>query len=549
MPITTSRRRFLTRATAFGSGAALGFTVNGLTFRLPQASADGSRPCDREPYEPSGAFVSPDDPRYPDLVRGWNGRFIGTPDYVRVVTSTSQVAHALAEAVATGKRPAVRSGGHCLEDFVTNPGVRVVIDMSPMNRITYDRQRNAIMVEPGATLRQVYKTLYTRWGVTVPGGICPSVGAGGHFAGGGYGPLARRLGIVPDYIAAVEVVTVDRFGNPRRAVASSERDDPNRELWWAHTGGGGGNFGIVTRYWLRAPGSRSSEPVDLLPAPPRMTRLTQLAFPWAALDQTRFRNLLLNYIHWYEAHSAPGAAESRLAADFFGLHQASSPAVAVNVSTDPTESDADALVANFRSALEDGVGTPLVSERVLPWLQSTNAIGYADTGDVVGRRSKAKGTYLRRAWSDAQVATTYRYLTETNIEVPLAGVLIGAYGGQAGAVHPDATATPQRDSILKVLHTIHWADPALDASSLAWVREFYREVNIETGGVPDLDGVSDGSYINYADVDLADPAWNTSGIPWHDLYYKQAYPRLQEVKAKWDPRGVFQHALSVQPPS
>ena len=50
-----------------------------------------------------------------------------------------------------------------------------------------------------------------------------------------------------------------------------------------------------------------------------------------------------------------------------------------------------------------------------------------------------------------------------------------------------------------------------------------------------------------ADVDLADPQWNTTGVPWHALYYKDNYPRLQRIKARWDPRHVFHHALSIRP--
>jgi aclacinomycin oxidase len=48
-------------------------------------------------------------------------------------------------------------------------------------------------------------------------------------------------------------------------------------------------------------------------------------------------------------------------------------------------------------------------------------------------------------------------------------------------------------------------------------------------------------------VDLADPEWNTSGVPWSTLYYKANYARLQRVKARWDPLDVFHHALSIRP--
>jgi len=56
----------------------------------------------------------------------------------------------------------------------------------------------------------------------------------------------------------------------------------------------------------------------------------------------------------------------------------------------------------------------------------------------------------------------------------------------------------------------------------------------------------DGAFINHPDADLADPVLNASGVPWHTLYYKTNYPRLQRIKAQWDPRNVFRHALSIR---
>jgi FAD/FMN-containing dehydrogenase len=70
-----------------------------------------------------------------------------------------------------------------------------------------------------------------------------------------------------------------------------------------------------------------------------------------------------------------------------------------------------------------------------------------------------------------------------------------------------------------------------------------------TGGVPVPNDANEGSYINYPDVDLADPEWSTSGVPWHTLYYKGNYPRLQRVKARFDPKNVFRHPLSIELPA
>ncbi|MEV0704461.1 FAD-binding protein [Saccharopolyspora sp. NPDC050389] len=95
---------------------------------------------------------------------------------------TSQVRAAVQDAVRAGKRISIRSGGHCDEDFVYNPGIDVVVDLSEMTRVYYDPEMRAFAVEPGAELLDVYETLYRRWGVVIPGGMCYSVGAGEHIS-------------------------------------------------------------------------------------------------------------------------------------------------------------------------------------------------------------------------------------------------------------------------------------------------------------------------------------------------------------------------------
>src|SRR5882724_791799 len=189
----------------------------------------------------------PDDPRYRAVVeKRFNKRFGASPDYVRLVGSTAQVIWAVEAAVREERRLVVTSGGHCLEGFVADPEVRVILDVSPMKGIEYDKERRAISVEAGATVGETFRALAERWGTVIPLGEWPEIGMGGHVAGGAFGFLCRQLGLAADYLYAVEVVAVDERGQASSVVATRENSDPNRELWWAHTGGGGGNFGIVT---------------------------------------------------------------------------------------------------------------------------------------------------------------------------------------------------------------------------------------------------------------------------------------------------------------
>lgn len=498
--------------------------------------------------EPPGfgpVTVRPGDPRYENLLRGNNFRFVGRPDEIRVVGSTDQVVRAVQEAVRSGRQVAARSGGHCFENFTADPSVRMLLDLSPMESVGYDARRRAFVIEPGATLGRVYRTLDKGWGVTIPAGGCPEVGAGGHIAGGGYGPLSRRYGSVVDHLYGVEVVVVDRHGTARAVVATREPDDPNRDLWWAHTGGGGGNFGIVTRYWLRSPGATGTDPGRLLPPAPSQMLVCLVVWSWAGMTQAAFTRLLRNFGTWHERNSAPGSPGTGLYPVLLPTHR-SAGTFSMVIQADAGIANVDGLVTDLVSAVTAGTGVePVVNERrTMPWLHATTWPGTGEPGDAVTRRYKIKAAYLRRALTDAQVATIYRYLTSPP-DMPNAGMLLVGYGGQVGTVPSGATAVAQRDAVMKAVYQTTWTDEADDAANLAWVRAFYRDVYRDTGGVP----ASDGSYINYPDVDLADPAWNTSGMPWHALYYADNYPRLQQVKARWDPTNAFHHALAIRPPS
>ncbi|MEU7752211.1 FAD-binding oxidoreductase [Micromonospora sp. NPDC049171] len=490
--------------------------------------------------------VRPGDPQYADLVRGVNQRWVGRPGQVVVATSTADVVRAVQQAARSGRRLSVRSGGHCFENFVSDPAVEVLLDLAGLDQIGFDPARRAFVVGAGARLEEVNRRLFTGWGVALPAGSCPSVGVGGHIAGGGYGPLSRLFGLTVDHLYAVEVVVADRSGSARAVLATREADDPNRELWWAHTGGGGGNFGVVTRYWFRSPGADTSDPRRLLPRPPAELLVNTVIWPWEAMDRAAFTRLLLNYSRWYAARNRPGRVENHLYSHLITFHR-SGGAVVLNTQVSGQAPDADGLLDEFLEAIGDGVGVPMQStvRRRLPWLLGTQWSGFADR--PVGRRIKGKSALHRSAFTEAQAAAIHRALVSTDYTHPGSGVLIAPYGGQVSAVTGSATASSHRDAALILLYVSEWDNEAEDATHLRFLREFYRGVYASTGGVPVRDGSTAGAYINYPDVDLRDPAWNSSGTSWQELYYGENYKRLRRVKSQWDPLRLFHHQLSVEP--
>ncbi|MEU7580463.1 FAD-binding oxidoreductase [Streptomyces sp. NPDC041068] len=542
-----TRRRIL-RQSALAGGTALAVATADAVpaFGRARAAAADAVAAAATVSDLDAITVRPADTRYQELIRGTNQRWVGRPDYVRLVYTADQVVDAVREAVTAGKRVAVRSGGHCYEGFTTDPEIKVVIDLSELADVSFDAEKRAFVVEPGAWLSDVYTALFKRWGVTLPGGSCPSVAAGGHIVGGGYGALSRMFGLTVDHLYGVEVVVVGKDGTVRKVLATRDSDDPElRDLWWAHTGGGGGNFGIVTKYLLRTPGASGTDPAKLLPRPPAELLTSTVTWSWEGMTQAGFKRLVKNYGDWFAAHGAADSSCLDLFSQLKAAHR-SSGGILMVTQIDATRPDAQRDLDAFVAAIGKGVPvTAKTATQRLPFLHATKWPGFAGGDPTL--RFEDKSAYMRASFPDDQLTAMYKHLTRTDYSNPAALLLIAAYGGRINAVDADATAVAQRDSVMKLQYLAFWQDASEDDKHLAWVREFYRDVYAATGGVPAPGRVTDGCFVNYADIDLSDPDHNTSGVPWHTLYYKDNYARLQKAKATWDPRGVLRHAQSIKP--
>jgi hypothetical protein len=538
------------RALLGGAAAAAGVAAVQAAAPSAPAAAETTQPCG--PVT-GPVTVYPGDPRYQELTVGYNQRWVGSPDYVRIVSSTDQVVRAVQEAVTAGTRVSVVSGGHCLAPFVFNPDVEVVIDLSGLNDVYFDGRRRAFAVEGGARLSGVYESLYKKWGVTIPGGMCPTVGVGGHTTGGGYGFLSRQFGAVIDHLEAVEVVVVDRSGTARVVVASRDPADPNHDLWWACAGGGGGNVGIVTRFWFRTAGTTGTDPSRLLVNPPKDVLLSAVGIPWSALDRTKFATLVGNWGTWYEQHASPGSPATALSGVASLAHQ-SNQYVFLLTQVDATVPGARQLLDGYLAALTAGIGVDAVvaaqPPQQLPWLHAVRLIAASIPSFINPTlRGSSKSAYLRRGYTAAQAGAMYDALTRTDFSNPAGAVtLAGFSGGEINAVSSTQTALAHRNAAFWTLFETQWQDPAADASNIGWLRDLYGQVFAATGGYPVPNDQTDGCYVNNPDPDITDPTYNRSGVPWYTLYYKDNYPRLQRVKAVYDPREFFRHPQSITLP-
>jgi len=234
--------------------------------------------------------VTKKDNRYPTLKKGHNVRWPASEadavSRIELCETPQDAAEALQRVVSAGLRPTVRSGGHCYEDFVVNNPGGAILDLSMLTHANPPGSGAPYRIGTGTQLWNGYCDLYKRYGVTLPGGTCSTVAAGGHISGGGYGLLSRLHGLSADWLSAAEILTVDAQGKviPRKVDATNDPD-----LFRACRGAGGGNFGVITTYIF-----------DKLPQAPQEVMQAYIRFPWDDMTPERFASILNTYGEYFE---------------------------------------------------------------------------------------------------------------------------------------------------------------------------------------------------------------------------------------------------------
>ena len=499
------------------------------------------------------------DPRYAMLCRSRNLRWSGDgaeyPAEISLCETAEQAAEALQRVVKAGMRPTIRSGGHCYEDFVVNNPGGAILDLSLLKTDALPGDGDRYRISAGQQLGEAYIDLYKRRGVTIPGGSCYNVGAGGHVCGGGYGVLSRLHGLTVDWLSAVEVLTVNAKGHVEQRRVDAHHD---ADLFRACRGGGGGNFGVITGLLF-----------DRLPVAPFEVVNAHISFDWDTMTQESFAGILMAFGDYCAHRGSEPDTWGMFAA--LGLSHISSGRISVSLQFCNPDGRCDDIkpMDEFLDIFEDfhpiekrasvpgearfAPRTPGARQHTgrypidrLLWLDAT--IG--DSGGGHPGRAAYKSCYMKQNFTPAEANCIFKHLTLNVPGVDLRGsvMAVDSYGGAVNKKGTaEATSVWQRASIMKVQFQQYWDRAEEDTGRMKWMRDFYtdlysQQVEPRYAGTPFPNEYYEGCYINYPDTDMLNYPF------WPQVYYGtgELYPFLQQVKRRYDPNNVFHHKMSVR---
>ena len=438
----------------------------------------------------NGRIVTPDSPSYDQTRRVFYGGIDKRPAAIVRASSVEDVRQVLRAAREEGFELAVRSGGHSVSGHSTTEG-GLVIDLREMSKIEVDVHARTAWVEAGATAHHATEVL-ARHGLVIGFGDSGSVGVSGITLNGGIGFLVRKFGMTIYSLLAAELVTAD--GDHRHVDAEHDPD-----LFWAIRGGGG-NFGVVTRFkFLLHELPRFTGGMLILPATPE----TIAGFAAASMEAPDELTTIGNVMNAPPLPFLPPAAHGRLVIMAF-------------VAFAGDDDAATEAVAPLRS-----LATPL-ADMVKPGpylsMYPPEDPNYRPT--AIARTMFVNGIDARRA------ETIFAYLSKSDATMRVAQ--LRALGGAIARVPASATAYAHRSSPMLVNVAAFYRGDDRDARK-AWVTEFARAVQPN----------ETGAYVGFLGDDGADRI--------EAAYPGETLARLAAIKAKYDPMNLFRLNQNVVP--
>lgn len=439
----------------------------------------------------NGRVLAPGDPEYDKARTVFYGGIDRRPAAIVRVQDAGDVVRLVSLARETGVELAVRSGGHSVAGHCVTEG-GIVLDLSRMKALNIDARQRSAWAETGLTAGEYTQAAHAH-GLATGFGDTASVGIGGLTLGGGVGYLVRKYGLTIDDLLAAEIVTA---GGQLLRVDQQTHPD----LFWAIRGGGG-NFGVATRFQFRLHDVATVVGgMLILPATPQAIA-SFIAEAEAAPDElSTIANVMIAPPMPFlpaEVHGKPVIMAMLV---YAGDAEVGKRAVA------PFQALASPLVdmihvMSYPEIYQEEAGEyhPVAAARTM----------FIDNVD----RSMAETILDRLATSTASMAVTQ----------------LRVLGGAMARVPDEATAFAHRSARIMVNLAALYEKPEEKPVHEAWVNEFSAAVHQG----------NDGAYVNF----LGDEGQGRVLA----AYPGATWERLRAVKKRYDPSNLFRLNQNIPP--
>ena len=438
-----------------------------------------------------GQVVAPDDTGYDEARTVFYGGIDRRPSVIVRVADATDVSQVVSFAREAEAELAIRSGGHSVAGHSTTEG-GILLDLSLMKGLEIDVENRTAWAETGLTAGE-YTTAADAQGLATGFGDTGSVGIGGITLGGGIGYLVRKYGLTIDSLLAAEIVTADG------ALLSVDANN-HPDLFWAIRGGGG-NFGVVTRFRFRL------HEVDTVVGGMLVLPGTPEVIAGLVVEAEAAPEVLSIIANIMTAPPMPF-----LPSEVHGKVIAMVMLVCVG--------DVDAgerAVAPFRK-----LATPIadmVRPMPYPQIYPPEPEGYHPVAASRTMFIDAIDRHAADVIVDALRTSTAQ----------IAAAQIRVLGGAMARVPADATAFAHRQRRMMVNVAAIYTQPDEAATHEAWVTDFSAALRQDDGG----------AYVNF----LGDEG--TARI--HEAYPEATWDRLAAIKARYDPTNLFRLNQNIPP--
>jgi FAD/FMN-containing dehydrogenase len=449
----------------------------------------------------AGVILQPGDTGYDEGRAVWNGLIDRHPVLIARCASTADVVAAVNFAREQGLPLAVRGGGHNVAGHGTVEG-GVVIDLALMNAVLVDPAARIAHVSGGATWGDVDAATQAH-GLATPGGVFSRTGVAGLTLGGGYGWLRNLHGLSCDNLIGAEVVTA-----AGEVIHTS--DPEHADLLWGLRGGGG-NFGVVTRFTFQLHQLGPEVPVAFV-------------FHDGASEKA---HEALRFYREYVA-SAPD--------------EVSTLAVLGVIPPDPHMFEEELHGRPYVAFIGVYAGPIAEGERVLKPLRELGApikdfsavMPYMEVQQLYDNEYPDG---MRYYWKSLNLTSLDDQAIDLIVEharrqvSPFSTTDLWHVGGAVRRGGAETSAFFGRGAAFLLSPEANWRQPADDAANIAWVRDFIAAV----------EPFSDGSrYMNFAGM-------QEEGDSMVRAAFGPNYARLAALKAKYDPANLFRLNQNVKP--